>query len=62
MTQKVAWLAILLLIAEFGIGVASVMTGLPITLAVAHNWLAGLLLLVLMKMLALSRERWAPGQ
>ena len=40
---------------EFSIGLASVLTGLPISLAVAHNWFAGLLLLALLKMLALSR-------
>ncbi len=59
-TQKVAWGLLVLLLAEFGIGIASVMSDLPIGLAVAHNWLAGLLLLVLLKMLALSRERWIP--
>jgi cytochrome c oxidase assembly protein subunit 15 len=61
-TQRVAIVILVLLLAEFGIGVASVMTGLPITLAVAHNWLAALLLLALLKLLALGRERWAPDQ
>jgi cytochrome c oxidase assembly protein subunit 15 len=59
-TRKMAYFILLLLLAEFAIGVASVMSGLPIGLAVAHNWLAALLLLALLKMLALSRERWAP--
>jgi cytochrome c oxidase assembly protein subunit 15 len=59
-TQKIAYLVLTLLLAEFIIGVASVMTGLPISLAVAHNWIAGMLLLALLKMLALSRERWIP--
>ena len=59
-SRNVAFLLLLLLVAEFTIGIASVMSGLPIALAVAHNWLAGLLLLVLLKMLALSHERWAP--
>ena len=45
-----------LVLAEFGVGVASVLAGLPITLAVAHNWLAGLLLLCLLKMLSLHRQ------
>jgi heme A synthase len=33
------------------VGVASVLFGLPIALAVAHNWLAALLLLALLKLL-----------
>jgi cytochrome c oxidase assembly protein subunit 15 len=59
-TRRTAIAILVLLLAEFGIGVASVMTGLPITLAVAHNWLAALLLLALLKLLALGRERWIP--
>ena len=57
------WGAILLalLVLEFSAGVASVLTGLPILLAVSHNWLAALLLLVLLKMLSISREKWWPG-
>jgi len=41
--------------AEFLIGIGSVLTGLPISLAVAHNWFAGLILLALLKLLSLSR-------
>lgn len=48
--------AIGLVLLEFGVGVASVLTELPISLAVAHNWLAAMLLLVLLKMLALTRK------
>lgn len=59
-TRRTAIVILVLLLAEFGIGVASVMTGLPITLAVAHNWLAALLLLALLKLLALGQERWIP--
>lgn len=59
-TRKVAIFVLLTLLAEFSIGIASVMTGLPISLAVAHNWLAGLLLLALLRLLDLSRERWVP--
>jgi cytochrome c oxidase assembly protein subunit 15 len=44
-------IALLLLVAEFTVGVASVLFGLPIALAVAHNWLAALLLLALLKLL-----------
>ena len=40
---------------EFGVGIAAILTGLPISLAVAHNWMAGLILLVLLKLTALSR-------
>jgi len=44
-----------LLLAEFSAGIAAILTSLPIVLAVAHNWLAGLLLLALLKLLTLSR-------
>ena len=39
-------------VAEFLIGVAAVKTNVPIGAAVAHNWLAGLLLLGLLKLRA----------
>ena len=57
-TRKVAYFVLLLLMGEIGIGVAAILTGLPIGLAVAHNWLAGLLLLAMLKLLALGRETW----
>ena len=41
---------------EFGVGVAAVVTSLPIGLAVAHNWLAALLLLGLTGLIALNRS------
>ncbi|MEJ8569351.1 COX15/CtaA family protein [Elongatibacter sediminis] len=44
----------LLAVAEFGVGVASVRLDLPIGLAVAHNWLAGLLLLGLLWLLVIT--------
>jgi len=47
---------LLLVVAEFSIGVAAIMSGLPITLAVAHNWIAGLLLLAQLKIVALNRN------
>lgn len=47
---------ILLALTEFSVGIASILTSLPIGLAVAHNWLAGLLLLCLLGMTALSRK------
>jgi cytochrome c oxidase assembly protein subunit 15 len=40
---------------EFLTGISSVLTGLPISLAVAHNWFASLILLALLKLLSLSR-------
>lgn len=40
---------------EFSVGIAAILSSLPIGLAVAHNWLAGLILLALLKLLALSR-------
>jgi len=59
-TRKVAYIVLLLLFVELGIGITSVLTGIPIALAVAHNWVAGLLLLALLKLLSLSDERWIP--
>jgi cytochrome c oxidase assembly protein subunit 15 len=50
-------LVLLLVLAEFSIGVASVATGLPISLAVAHNWVAGLLLLAMLKIAALQTNQ-----
>ena len=50
-------LVIILVATEFSIGVASVATGLPIGLAVAHNWVAGLLLLVMLRISALQTYR-----
>lgn len=41
---------------EFSIGVAAIAAGLPIGLAVAHNWMAGLLLLGMLKIVALNRR------
>jgi cytochrome c oxidase assembly protein subunit 15 len=53
---RVAGYAVLILVAlEFSIGIAAILSGLPISLAVAHNWLAGLLLLALLKIVALNR-------
>jgi len=50
-------LILLLTLAEFCVGIASVLAGLPIALAVAHNWLAALLLLSLLKLQSLERRR-----
>lgn len=44
---------------EFGVGVAAILTDLPIGVAVAHNWLAAILLLGLLRLFALCRNRQA---
>jgi cytochrome c oxidase assembly protein subunit 15 len=46
-----------LVVAEAGVGIAAIMTDLPIALAVAHNWLAAILLLALLRLLALCINR-----
>ena len=51
----VGGVVLLLVTLEFSIGVAAIASDLPIELAVAHNWLAGLLLLGMLKMVALNR-------
>lgn len=48
-------IVLLLVTIEFSIGVAAIASDLPIGLAVAHNLLAGLLLLGLLKVVALNR-------
>jgi cytochrome c oxidase assembly protein subunit 15 len=50
-----AWI-IGLAVTVFALGVAAVFTDLPIFLAVAHNWLAALLLLAVIRLLAFSRQ------
>jgi len=50
-----AGVVLLLVGIEFSIGVAAIAAGLPIVLAVAHNWVAALLLLGLLKIVALNR-------
>jgi len=53
--RLVSIVILVLLAVEFTVGVTAVLTSLPIGLAVAHNWLAGLLLLALLKLLVISR-------
>jgi heme A synthase len=48
---------LVLIVAEFSVGVAAVFNELPIVLAVAHNWLAGLLLLALVRLLQLHGKQ-----
>lgn len=56
-SRVAGWLVIGLAAAEFTVGIASVRLDLPILLAVAHNWLAALLLLALVWLFAQSRVR-----
>ncbi len=42
-------------ILEFAVGVSAILTAIPIGVAVAHNWLAAILLLLLLKLLSESR-------
>jgi cytochrome c oxidase assembly protein subunit 15 len=53
--RTTAIVIITLVLAEFLIGISAILSSLPIGLAVAHNWFAGLLMLALLKLLALSR-------
>ena len=48
---------LILVVAEFSIGIAVIASDLPIGLAVAHNWVAGLLLLVILKISALNQDK-----
>jgi len=50
-------IVLLLVLVEFSIGIAAIASDLPIGLAVAHNWLAGLLLLGMLKIAALNYSR-----
>jgi cytochrome c oxidase assembly protein subunit 15 len=49
-------LVVVIVLAEFAVGVSAILTELPIALAVAHNWLAAILLLVLLSLLAQTRS------
>ena len=50
---------LILVVAEFCVGVVSILLDLPIGIAVAHNSLAALLLLSLLRLFALCRNRQA---
>ena len=54
-----AMLVIVLVALEFCVGLAVIVTELPIGIAVAHNWLAAILLLGLLRLFALCRNRQA---
>lgn len=53
--RLVAGTVLLLVSVEFAVGITSVLSGLPVGLAVAHNWLAALLLLAMLKLLSLNQ-------
>lgn len=46
----------LLIVTEFGVGIAAILAELPILLAVAHNWLAALLLIGLLRLVTLDQQ------
>ena len=52
--RRTGMVLLLLIVGEFTVGVTAVFNELPIGLAVAHNWLAGLLLLGLLRLLVLA--------
>ena len=54
-----AVLVLILVAAEFAVGIAAVIADLPIEIAVLHNWLAAMLLLALLRLLALSQRQQA---
>jgi len=56
-SRRTGMVLLLLIVAEFTVGVLAVYKQLPIGLAVAHNWLAGLLLLAMLKLLSLQQRR-----
>jgi cytochrome c oxidase assembly protein subunit 15 len=59
---KLGWNAVLIIaltVTEFSVGIAAIVTKLPISVAVAHNWLAAMLLLALLRLLALCNNRQA---
>lgn len=50
--RTVGAVVIVLVVTETALGAAAILTGLPIAVAVAHNWIAALLLLGLLKLYA----------
>jgi len=54
--RTIAMVIIALLTFEFLLGITAILTSIPISLAVAHNWFAGLLLLSLLKLYALATK------
>ena len=54
--RVIAMVITALLSLEFLLGITAILTSIPISLAVAHNWFAGLLLLSLLKLFALATK------
>jgi cytochrome c oxidase assembly protein subunit 15 len=54
--RAIAVVIIALVTLEFLLGITAILTSIPISLAVAHNWFAGLLLLSLLKLFALATK------
>ena len=54
-----AMAVLLLVVAEIGVGIAAIVTEIPIGVATAHNLLAAMLLLGLLRLFALSNNRQA---
>ena len=54
-----AVIVLALVTAEFSVGIAAILTDIPIGIAVAHNGLAAILLLSLLRLLALCKNRQA---
>ena len=53
---KIVGIAVIALVAiEFSLGLAAVVSGLPIGIAVAHNWIAAMLMLAILKLLSESQ-------
>ena len=52
--RMTAIIIMMLISLEFCVGITAILTSLPIGLAVAHNWLAGLILLALLKLAAMT--------
>jgi cytochrome c oxidase assembly protein subunit 15 len=59
--RPVALLLAVLVVVEILVGAAAIVSGLPIALAVSHNWFAALLLLALLRLLALSSGPATPA-
>lgn len=59
-----AGIVIALLAVEFAVGIAAILTDIPIGFAVAHNWLAAMLLLGLIRLVALctNQQEKSPWQ
>ncbi len=55
--RRAGGMVLALVVAEFSIGIAAIASDLPIGLAVAHNWVAGLLLLAVLKVAALNQAK-----